>query len=61
MAIRSDRVSDNCPKFCPCCGKGEQSFIQFIGYLNALPFFSLCQYKSLDFIDDFFHFYLPMK
>jgi len=27
IAIRSGRVSDDCPKFCPCCGKGDQSFI----------------------------------
>jgi len=27
IAIRSGRISDDCPKFCPCCGKGEQSFI----------------------------------
>jgi len=27
IAIRSDRVSDDCPKFCLCCGKGEPSFI----------------------------------
>ena len=27
IAIRSGRVSDDYPKFCPCCGKGEQSTI----------------------------------
>ena len=27
IEIRNGRFSDDCPKFCPCCGKGEQSFI----------------------------------
>jgi hypothetical protein len=27
IAIRNGRVSDDYPKFCPCCGKGEQSTI----------------------------------
>jgi len=48
ITIRSGRVSDDCPKFCPCCGKGEQSFI------FECSTFSLCRCKSLDFIDDLF-------
>ena len=30
IAIRSDRVFDNCPKVGPCCGEDEQSFFLFI-------------------------------
>ncbi|OUM66048.1 hypothetical protein PIROE2DRAFT_6845 [Piromyces sp. E2] len=26
IAIRSGRVTSDCPKICPCCGQGEQSF-----------------------------------
>jgi len=39
------------PKFFPCCGKGEQSFIHWIFECST---FSLCRFKSLDFIDDLF-------
>jgi len=51
ITIRSDRVSDDCPKFCPCCGKGEQSFIHWIFECST---FSLCRCKSLDFIEHLF-------
>jgi len=51
ISIRSGRVSNNCSKFFPCCGKGDQSFIHWI--FECSPF-SLCRYKSLDFIDDLF-------
>jgi len=47
IAIRNGRVSDNCPKFCPCCRKGDQTFIHWIFECST---FSLCQCKSLDFI-----------
>ena len=30
IAIRSGRVIESCPKFCPCCGKGDQSYIHWI-------------------------------
>ena len=26
IAIRMGRVSEDCPKTCPCCGEGNQSF-----------------------------------
>jgi len=45
IAIRYGRVSDNCPKFCPCCGKGKQSFINCIFEYST---FTLCPCKSKD-------------
>ncbi len=26
IAVASNRVTDDCPKKCPCCGIGKQSF-----------------------------------
>ena len=51
IAIRSGRVTDDCPNFCLCCGKGEQSFIHWIFKCST---FSLCRCKFLDFIDNLF-------
>jgi len=49
--IRSGRVSDDCTRLCPCCGKCEQSFIHWIFECSI---FSLCRFESLDFIDVLF-------
>jgi len=51
IVFRGGRVSNSCPKFCPCCGRGDQSFIHWIFECST---FSLCRCKSWDFIDDFF-------
>ena len=37
IAIRMGRVSEDCPKSCPCCGEDNQSFLKS-GFLNAMLF-----------------------
>jgi hypothetical protein len=49
IAIRIGRVSEDCPKTCPCCGEGNQSFEHWIFKCNALSSF---RWNSLNFIDD---------
>jgi len=41
----------HCPKTCPCCGEGNQSFEHWIFKCNAHASFS---WSSLNFIDDLF-------
>ena len=42
IAIRSGRVS----KFCPCCGKGEQSFIHWIFECSIFLFKYFLEYEN---------------
>ena len=46
IAIGSCRVTENCPKCCPCCGQGDQSFIHWIFECSTFSHFRL---KSLGF------------
>jgi len=41
VAIRMGRVSEDCPKTCPCCGEGNQSFEHWIFKCNALVSFKM--------------------
>ena len=49
------RVSEDCPKSCPCCGKGNQSFEHWIFKCDALASF---WWNSLNFIDDLYVLFL---
>ncbi len=51
IAIRSGRVSSDCPRTCPCCGHGDQSFDHWVFYCPALSSFRC---NSLNFINDLF-------
>ena len=51
IAIRMGRVSEDCPKSCPCCGEGNQSFEHWIFKCDALASF---RWNSLNFIDDLY-------
>jgi len=51
VAIRMGRVSEDCPKTCPCCGENNQSFEHWIFKCNALASF---RWNSLNFIDDLY-------
>ena len=55
IAIRRGRVSEDCPKSCPCCGEGNQSFEHWIFKCDPLVFFS---WNSLNFIDDLYVLFL---
>ena len=45
------RVSEDCPKSCPCCGEDKQSFEHWIFKCNTLLSF---RWNSLNFIDDLY-------
>ena len=49
------RVSENCPKSCPCCGEGNQSFGHWIFKCDALASF---RWNSLNFIDNLYVLFL---
>ena len=49
------RVLENCPKSCPCCGEGNQSFGHWIFKCDALASF---RWNSLNFIDDLYVLFL---
>ena len=49
------RVSEDCPKSCPCCGEGNQSFEHWIFKCDALASF---RWNSLNFIDDLYVLFL---
>ena len=51
IAIASNRVTPDCPRFCPCCGHGEQSFQHWI---LECPTFSQHRTKSLGYLDDLY-------
>ncbi|ORX81947.1 hypothetical protein BCR32DRAFT_279342 [Anaeromyces robustus] len=51
IAFKSEKVSKECPSYCPCYQQGHQSFEHWIVYC---PFFSLIRWNSLDFINDLF-------
>jgi len=51
IAIRMGRVSEDCPKTCPCCGEDNQSFEYWIFKCNALASF---RWNSLNFINDLY-------
>jgi hypothetical protein len=46
-----DRISEDCPKTCSCCGEDNQSFEHWIFQCNALASF---RWNSLNFIDDLY-------
>jgi len=49
------RVSEDCPKSCPCCGEDKQSFEHRIFKCDALASF---RWNSLNFIDDLYVLFL---
>ena len=49
------RVSEDCPKYCPCCGEDKQSFEHWIFKYDALASF---RWNSLNFIDDLYVLFL---
>jgi hypothetical protein len=49
------RVSEDCPKSCPCCGEDKQSFEHWIFKCDALASF---RWNSLNFIDDLYVLFL---
>ena len=51
IAIRSGRVTNDCPRFCPCCGQDEQSFDHWV---FSCPTLSSHRCDSLNFINDLF-------
>jgi len=51
IAIRMGRVSNDCPKTCPCCGQGDQSFVHWIFKCDAL---SSYRWNLLNFINDLY-------
>jgi len=51
IAIASNRVTPDCPRFCPCCGHREQSFQHWI---LVCPTFSQHRTKSLGYLDDLY-------
>jgi len=51
IAIRMDRVSEDCPKTFPCCGQGNRSFEYWIFKCDSLASF---RWNSLNFIDDLY-------
>jgi len=53
--IRMGRVSEVCPKSCPCCGEGNQSFEHWIFKCDVLASF---RWNSLNFIDDLYVLFL---
>jgi len=55
IAIRMDKVSEDCPKSCPCCGEGKQSFEHWIFKCDAL---ASLRWNSLNFIDDLYVLFL---
>ena len=55
IAIASDRVTSDCPKVCPCCGLGNQSFLHWI--LECTNFNQL-RWKYLYFINDLYNLFL---
>ena len=50
IVIRMGRVSEDCPKTCPCCGKSNQSFEHWILHLHLVSF----RWNSLNLIDDLY-------
>ena len=52
IAIASNRVTDTCPRHCPCCGNGNQSFQHWILECSK---FSQLRSKYLYFINDLFN------
>ena len=55
IAIRMSRVSEDCPKTCPCCGGNNQSFEHWIFKCDALASF---RWNSLNFIDDLYDLFI---
>ena len=51
IAIRMGRISEDCPKICPCCDEDNQSFEHWIFKCNALASF---KWNSLNFINDLY-------
>ena len=51
IAIASNRVTTDCPHYCPCCGHGEQSFIHWILECSALNKYRT---ESLDFLNEIY-------
>ena len=51
ITIKMGRVSEDCPKTCPCRGEGNQSFEHWIFKCDALASF---RWNSLNFIDDLY-------
>jgi len=55
IAIASNSVTPHCPRFCPCCGHGKQSFQYWI---LECPAFSQYRTKSLDYLNDLYRLFL---
>ncbi len=55
IAIASNRVTDDCPRQCPCCDIGKQSFQHWILECSK---FSQLRSKYLYFINDLFNLFL---
>ncbi|KAG4087309.1 hypothetical protein H8356DRAFT_1433819 [Neocallimastix lanati (nom. inval.)] len=55
IAIRMGRVSEDCPKSCPCRGEDKKSFEHWIFKCDALASF---RWNSLNFIDDLYVLFL---
>ena len=51
IAIRMGRVSEDCPKSCPCYDEDKQSFEHWIFKCDAIAFI---RWNSLNFIDDLY-------
>ena len=51
IAVRIGRISEDCPKSCPCCGEGNRSFEHWIFKCDALASF---RWNSLNFINDLY-------
>ena len=51
IAIASNRVTTDCPKYCPCCEHGDQSFLHWILECSA---FNQYRIESLGFLNDLF-------
>jgi len=52
IAIASNRVTDDCPRHCPCCGTGNQSFQHWIIEFSN---FAQLRSKHLSFINDIYN------
>ena len=55
IALASNRVTPDCPRCCPCCNKGKQSFLHWI--LECEKFLDL-RIKYLNFIEDLYYTFL---
>jgi len=55
IAIASNRITDDCPRHCPCCGTGNQSFQHWIIECSN---FAQLRSKHLSFINDLYNLFL---